>query len=565
MLALPGNLAADPRQGEFAVHDLSLWIADSAGTLANARADFSSSFPATVNSTRAARTSLSEKRVGPLGLLTFHGKPDTELDVELRITSGTFLAHWPTAESAPNRLRWAKNPATSLVDQPADDTALMMVDEDHWFRRARQGDALYVDRGARAERFLAYDAELNLPAPVQLQGGPDVYQVINVSNAPVYDVLIARLTPEGLRVAWLDELPKSQSKTAGPAQAPVKAGSAAAGLFGAGTKKATPAEATEAAPKGDGQTNEKDAAPAAQPADAPAAKAPAANAPAAAAQPAAQEPKGAAGLFGVRVKKDGAAPAKDASPPAAAAGKDTPSAKPQSDPKKKPGLFGVAGQAPAAAAPSAQAPPAAAPDKSPAAQPSTLSLSGVEVRLSPALAAGSQEAAAQTTKALTERLAKSGLSPAEIEVFLSRYSPALFESSELVVLCRLNAGVLEEKVALSVFPVPAAIVRVPLVMVRNADPGLRNQIVELVSRLGDADFIARQDAEKRLVELGPLAFDALKKAIQDNDMEIVVRAERVLLKQNQPAAGRQGTGDAKGAKPPANAVLAAPAAPAAAK
>ena len=142
----------------------------------------------------------------PVSLIRFFGPPASNLDVDLRIKSGNFLSHWPSGEGLPNRIRWSGSPTVDLVDN-VDGSELAFVDADHWIRKAREIAALYVRRGARAERFLAYDAELTIPAPVKLVGGPDKYTVENVSDATVYDVMISRPTPNGRRVAWIDSLP----------------------------------------------------------------------------------------------------------------------------------------------------------------------------------------------------------------------------------------------------------------------------------------------------------------------------------------------------------------------
>jgi hypothetical protein len=517
---VPARASAEPRQAEFEVRDVSLWIVDSATPTANIRGSFPSALPASVNTSRSLRHSISQKITGPVGVISFYGRPAGEIDVELRMKSGSFLAHWPPADSAPNRLRWSSSPApTSLVESLEDRSVLLLVDEDHWFHRARQGDALYVLRGARAERFLAYDAELGMRSPIRLQGGPDKYTVANVSDGPIYDVLIARRTPQGVRVAWLDELPRAQTKPAGPTASVAK--SPPAGLFGAARKPA-------AAPK-----------PVAAPAEGTVAKVQGQNA-AAAQAPAAKgaKTKGPAGLFGGLKKQDQPVPK-----PAEAAQK----------PAR--GLFGtsVVPAAPGAGNAAGHAPPQVAPAKEAIAP----LVGGVELTLSEPLPPGSAEAEAATTRSLSDRLTRRGLTPAQLDVFLAQYGALLFESEDLIVACRLDGGAIDEKIPISVFPVPTKIVRVPLVVVRNADPHIQQEIDALVAGLGDADYARREAAETRLIELGPLAFDALKKGINHADMEIVIRSERILLKQNQQAAGRQGTSNAQPpAAAPANAARA---------
>ena len=167
------------------------------------------------------------------------------------------------------------------------------------------------------------------------------------------------------------------------------------------------------------------------------------------------------------------------------------------------------------------------------------------------MAAGSDELRDLTTKALTDRLAKTGLSATEVEVFVSQTTRLLFEGDSLVVLCRLEPGALDEKMPLSIFPEPTKVIRVPMVAVRNLDPQINGEVEQLIAQLGDPSFDMREKAQKRLLQLGPLAFEPLKKAMNHDDMEVVIRAERVLLNQSQPAVGRQGPVAAPAAAAPA--------------
>jgi hypothetical protein len=498
MAALVAQAAADPPKGDFTVHDVSLWIADGAAPLANARTAYPSAFPVTVTSPRPAGSPTMPAALAPMGRIAFYGAPAGELDVDLRVRSGSFLAHWPTGESLPNRLRWAGAPGTSLVAAIDDPSSLLLVDEEHWFQKARTGDALFVRRGARAERFLAYDAELNMPAPIRLRGGPDKFTVANASGGTLHDVMIARLTPQGLRVVWIDELAGS----AGAKTDAAKSNKASKDLFD----------------------------------DRPPAKAPAAAA--------------AAGLFGV-AKQPAGQPPKDATAKPAAglfgvAGK--PVAKAQGAPKEKPkaGLFGVAGAAPAGAKPKEQ---------TAASEPPLTG--GVELVLPQPLAVGSPQIKAATTDELSARLAKAGLSQHEVQLFVDQYAAALFGDKALVVFCRLDAATIEQQMPLSVFPEPKSILRVPLAVVRNVDPQLGDEVEQLIVQLGDEKFSVREAAQRKLIAMGPLAFAALKKAINHTDMEVVLRAERILLNQNQQADGRQGATGEKGNAAPAKAAPAA--------
>ncbi len=53
-------------------------------------------------------------------------------------------------------------------------------------------------------------------------------------------------------------------------------------------------------------------------------------------------------------------------------------------------------------------------------------------------------------------------------------------------------------------------------------------------QLGDASPKARETAEARLFEMGPVAVPVLEDALIHKDVEIVFRAERLLLRLNRP-------------------------------
>ena len=488
------RLAAEEPRGNFEVHDLSLWILEQGSAQANMRNSYPTALPVTVHTARMAQRNVPAGHVGPINLIRFYGPPAANLDVDLRTKAGSFLAHWPASEGLPNRLRWSGTPSVDLVEKVDDESSLSYVDGEHWFRKAREGDALFIRRGARAERFLAYDVELNLPAPIKLDGGPDKYTVTNTSGAMLYDVLVSRSTPQGRRVAWLDRLPPSvaakpaeadkpkepaklfeEDKPAQPPAAPQDAGGVKAGE--------KPAEATKKPADDDDAKANKEKKPGVSPKlfGGIAAKAKTDT------QPAAAKP---AGLFGSTVKPKPADKKSDAA-------KKPDDAKKPTDKK--------------------QAAPA---------------LVGVEMALGEPVAADSPQAAAMANQ-LAERLTKAGLRPQEVELFVESYRALFFESDAVVIACRLDPATIDEKIPLSIFPEPKKTVRVAMVVIRNADPQLGNEVDRLIAELGDARFTAREAAQKRLMELGPLAYSALNKALNGTDLEIVIRAERILLNQNQ--------------------------------
>ena len=70
-------------------------------------------------------------------------------------------------------------------------------------------------------------------------------------------------------------------------------------------------------------------------------------------------------------------------------------------------------------------------------------------------------------------------------------------------------------------------------------PQNRNDVQGLVAELGDASYSKREQAEKRLKDLGRLAIPSLKEALKNKDLEVVMRAERLLLGQKEQLGADQ--------------------------
>ena len=92
---------------------------------------------------------------------------------------------------------------------------------------------------------------------------------------------------------------------------------------------------------------------------------------------------------------------------------------------------------------------------------------------------------------------------------------------------------IDEAVLLDVFPEPKKVVRTALLVVHGIDPRLQDQARDLVKRLGDQAPKVRETAESQLLDLGAVAVPVLEDALRDQDVEIVFRAERLLLKLNR--------------------------------
>jgi hypothetical protein len=156
-----------------------------------------------------------------------------------------------------------------------------------------------------------------------------------------------------------------------------------------------------------------------------------------------------------------------------------------------------------------------------------------DISLSGALASDNEEFQQQTVGEMRRRLAAGGLKENEINLLLSLYAKHFFESDEIQLVFRLSQEAIDELTPLTVEPENAKVKRVALVVARNVDPRLREDVQKLVAELGDSSYAKREKAEKRLKDLGRLAIPSLKEALKNKDTEVVMRAERLLLGQKE--------------------------------
>jgi len=449
-----GLAAAADEEGEFEIHEVSLWGFDPTLEQANQLQHYPSIMPGVVDTERS-RAGVEDK-VAPFSLMTFHGPSAKNVEIDLRVQAGRFTAYWPAAESKSGRLRWLD---VNLSAEPDKDGRLATVDAKHWFNAARKLDALYLQLGARTERFIIYDAEFKLDQPLQITGGPDRYQVANLTKSALYDVLIVAPEAEGRRRIGHAALLPAQSASA---------------------KQPTESKPADKNPESKGEDE--------KPADAKV-----------------EDKKAAAAQQAAAVELAKAAAA------------------------VKTALVKVAGGD--AAQPSAPAQPAAA--QAPAAQ---LAGDPVDVEMSAPLGKDAPEMAA-AQKELADSLKKQGLTEAEVELFMERAAPSIFGAKETIVVCRPPAEMIEERLPLVTYPAALKTVRTALVVLRNVDPKLKEDVNKLVTNLGAADYAEREAASTRLLQLGRLAVPALKAALKSPDIEVQFRAEKILLDQGEKVDG----------------------------
>ena len=143
--------------------------------------------------------------IAPISVVQFFGDPCKDVDVDLRVKKGTFLAHWPPGTERGGRIQWFKS---DLMTTPPPDPAALPAREPLVPRSsATRQAALYLKHESHFERFLAYDAELTAADPVQAPGGPDEYTLQNLTGRRLLDVAVIAPADDGFRVGWLDELP----------------------------------------------------------------------------------------------------------------------------------------------------------------------------------------------------------------------------------------------------------------------------------------------------------------------------------------------------------------------
>ncbi len=109
------------------------------------------------------------------------------------------------------------------------------------------------------------------------------------------------------------------------------------------------------------------------------------------------------------------------------------------------------------------------------------------------------------------------------------------DSKRLSVVYRLDEADMNILLPLEVTPLPRKTVRVGLVIVRNLDPGIGEEIDRLIVQLRDPDWAKREDAHKQLVELGTAARPRIEQLARDKDVDVAWHAERLLQSLNKPA------------------------------
>ena len=553
LIVLPALAVAqddkDRPQPPIDVYEWSVWVGNPSQNTLNAPRVYRNAMPEAVGTTRpkVEGTELDRKfAVAPLSVVQFFGDPTADIDVDIRVKQGNILAHWPQANERSGRLQWFK---TNFLEATPTGIAPGNLPDDHWFQTLRKVDsALFLKSETRVDRFLAYDVEVAMPIPVKIRGGPDEYTLQNLTNQKLTDIaVIAPVEGGGFRVGWLDTLPTAVPKETVTEEL-------------AKTKARDEAQKERNQPAGQAKA-------AAEVFDAADAEAAQAKAQARAKDEAKNEPKPIPpeGDANIRARVDQAlnravevvienAPRRDV-------------------------LALVTGQARLRTelddATLAQ-------DKIDLNAPMTLKAGSIAARDALAEILGSvglsyritDEAtlfittatrlAAETKKkvviegppvklmlgsaalptdptyreqtrdAYARRLKDQGMRAEVVQTLLDHYATPLFEPKGLIVLAHLSRDAIDEAVLLDVFPGPRKLVRTAIVVAHGVDPRLQDQARGLVKQLGDAKAREREAAETQLYDLGPVAVPVLEDALKDKDIEVIFRAERILMRLNRP-------------------------------
>lgn len=548
-LAFGLALAADVRGAEdrpqppIEVYEWSVWVGSPAQNSLNAPRVYRNAMPGSVGTSRpkSEEPELSRKfAVAPVSVVQVFGEPTQDIDVDLRVKKGTVLAHWPQGTERSGGIRWFKS---NLLAAPPAGITPGNIPEGHWFGKLRRaGPALFLKHETRVERFLAYDTELAIPIPVKIRGGPDEYTLQNLTGHKLLDVaVIAPVAGGGYRVGWLDALPTAVPKDPAAEELAKAKDKEKEKTKDQPEAKAKAAEAVFEAAEAEARPKDKD-----KPKDEP-------------------KPLPAEGDADIRARVDQAlnrpvtvnveqAPRKDVlalvtgqarlryevdAPTLAKADVDL--GRPMS---LKAGslaardalaeVLGSVGLSYRVAEDGTLFITTAARLASETGKKAVIEGPPVKLTLGQPMKPADPSYREVTRDAYTRRLAAQGIRAEVVQTYLDEYGPALFEPKGLIVLAHLSREAIDEVVLLDVFPAPRKLVRTAAVVAHGVDPRLQDQARVLIRQLGDTVPKAREAAETQLFEMGPVAVPVLEDALREKDVEVVFRAERILMRLNRP-------------------------------
>ena len=139
-----------------------------------------------------------------------------------------------------------------------------------------------------------------------------------------------------------------------------------------------------------------------------------------------------------------------------------------------------------------------------------------------------------------QRLTEAGLPASDVAQVLRILERHALDEKRMTIVYRLDPAELDRLLPLEVTPLPRKTVRVGIVIARNIDPAVGDEIEQLIAQLGHDDWETREAAYKQLAELGPAARPKLQSALQNKDLEVAWRAERLIQAADaRPGAARR--------------------------
>lgn len=535
----------DRREAPIEVYEWSVWVGSPAQTSLNAPRIYRNAMPGPVGTIRPKIEGPELDRkfpIAPVSVVQAFGDPTQDVDFDLRVKKGTVLAHWPQGTERSDGLRWFKS---NLLNAAPAGIAPGFIPDEHWFQKLRRADrALFLKHETRVERFLAYDTELQMPIPVKIRGGPDEYVLQNLTGHKLLDVaVIAPVDGGRFRVGWLDALPSGVPKDPAEEQAakdkekkekdkdketPEGKAKAAEAALEAGEAELKPKAKDKDKAKGEakplpaeGDANIRALVDQAlnRPVTVEADKVPRKDVLALVAGQArfryeVDDPtlaKADVDLAQPMTMKAGTLAARDALAE----------------------ILGTVGLSYRVAEDGSLFITTAARLAAETGKKAVIEGPPVKLGLSQPLSASDPSFREVTRDAYARRLAAQGMRTDVIQTYLDQYGAALFEPKGLIVLAHLSREAVDEVVMLDVFPSPKKFVRTAAVIAHGIDPRLQDRARVLVKQLGDSGPKAREDAESQLFEMGPVAVPVLEDALREKDIEIVFRAERILLRLNR--------------------------------
>ena len=518
------------------VYEWSVWVGSPAQNSLNAPKIYRNAMPVSVGTSRpkAEEPELSRKfAVAPISVIQTFGEPTQDIDFDLRVKKGNVLAHWPQGTERSGGIRWYKS---NLLASPPAGVGPSNLPENHWFQQLRRADpALFLKYETRVERFLAYDTELTIPIPVKIRGGPDEFTLQNLTGYPLLDVaVIAPVEGGGYRVGWLDALPTAVPKDM-----------AAEELAKAKEKEKEKDKPETKAKAAEKVFEEAEAKPKDKEKDAP-------------------KPLPVEGDANIRARVDQAlnrpitvniekAPRKEVLAFVAGQARfrfelDEPTlAKAEIDLGQPMSLkagqiaardalaevLGSAGLSYRITEDATLFITTAARLSSENGKKAVIEGPPIKLTLAQPVKPGDPSFREFTRDAYARRLATQGMRTEVVQTYLDQYGSALFEPKGLIVLAHLNREAIDEVVLLDVFPAPKKLSRMAVVVSHGVDPRLQDQARVLIKQLGDPVSKAREAAEAQLFEMGPVAVPVLEDALREKDIEVVFRAERLLMRLNR--------------------------------